>query len=86
VIVDATARDRTGSALLNTGVAALGVTGAVADALAGAGLGTVGSLSQLTASEVTARLGAAGVAVDAAAVRTAVTRAQVARGLRGRVG
>jgi hypothetical protein len=86
VIVDATARDRTGSALLNTGVAALGVTGAVADALAGAGLGTVGSLSQLTASEVTARLGAAGVAVDAATVRTAVTRAQVARGLRGRVG
>jgi hypothetical protein len=80
VLVDPAARDRTGSALLNTGINALSIDPVVEGALRGAGVTTIGGLSRATATDLQGMLGAE---VSAEMLRGAVARAQVARALRG---
>jgi hypothetical protein len=83
VLVDPAARDRTGSALLNTGINALSIDPAVEGALRGAGVTTIGGLSRVTVTDLQGMLGAAGTEVSTEKLRAVVARAQVARALRG---
>jgi hypothetical protein len=83
VLVDPVARDRTGSALLNTGIGALSIDPVVEGALRGAGVTTIGGLSRVTVADLRGMLGAAGTEVSTETLRGAVARAQVARALRG---
>jgi hypothetical protein len=83
VLDDPAALDRTGSALLNTGINALSLDPVVEGALRSAGVTTIGRLSRVTVTDLRGRLEAAGAEVSTETLRGAVARAQVARALRG---
>lgn len=76
--------DRTGTALLNTGVTVVGADNDTAGLLSNAGFGTMSRLSNATTTEVISSVRATGAAVDPETVRTLVARAHVGRALRNR--
>ena len=83
VLVDPAVRDRTGSALLNTGINALNLDPVVEGALRGVGITTIGGLSRMTVTDLHGMLGAAGAELSTEMLRGVVARAQLARALRG---
>jgi hypothetical protein len=79
-VVTAEGADRTGGALLSSGVTVLGLDEATTRAVAAAGFGTVGRLAGASPTEVAAALTAEGLAPEAAS--RVVARAIVARAVR----
>lgn len=75
--------DRTGGALLSSGVVGLtSVSEYDAEVLGAAGFGRIGKLAGATIAEVMSGIEAAGGALDEGRVREAVAAARVARALR----
>lgn len=76
------ARDRTGAAVLNTGVRSIVADTAVADALIASGFKTVGSLAGASRIDVVNALESHGIAIDSAVVDGAITSAVLGRAVR----
>ncbi|WP_420451175.1 hypothetical protein [Ilumatobacter sp.] len=76
--------DRTGGALLNSGVTGVTTDPRVAEALGAAGFGTIGRLASADRTDVLSAVGGLGVAVDAGSIDAAIAGAMIGSAIRNR--